>query len=172
MSLVGKRWRIDLVEDCQIDFNLLYNHVSSPNCGAIHTFSGTIRDTDVSPSSLEQPGHLVAIKGIRYEAYCAMVLKQLEQIIQHKLTSVGADPNSRLAVGLRLGFVPAGEVSIVICASSTGRRFSHQCTMDLLDEIKSKAVIWKKIVYNDGREQWDSEAKSEATWLSQRDGPK
>ena len=146
-----------------IDFNLCYRFVMSPTCGAIHTFTGSIRDTDLRRGHCEK--QVAPIKGIYYEAYVSMLRKQLARIVDEVLNSESADLNARLAIGIRLGFVPVGEASIVICVSSTGRLFSQQCTMHILKEIKSSAPIWKKIIFDDGEGQWDLEEKSEAHWL-------
>lgn len=151
--------------------------VSSVKCGAINTFSGTIRDLDLD----ESINQLVPIKAILYESHTSMASKQISKIVNETINpeltpnasdtdEPGAtppyDPNARAYVAIRLGTVPVGEASIIICVSSTGRDVSHQAVMRILKEIKSSVVIWKKIVFDDGREKWMDDGRSEAFWVS------
>ena len=153
-----------LVYDEPIQLSVAYEFCRSPRCGAIHTFSGTIRDTDLTRPFENK--NKSPIRGIHFEAYDGMLMKQLNQIGAQILNQNDGDESARLAIVMRLGFVPVAESSLIICASSTGRNFSHQSIMRALEQIKSQAVVWKRLVLADGREQWDLEQKSEAQWLS------
>lgn len=138
--------------------------VSSLKCGAIHTFSGTIRDTDVVDASAT-PQPIVAIE---YEAYESMISGQISSIVDSTINQPASSPqdsNSRAHVAVRLGRVAIGEASIVICVSSTGRMFSHKATLQILERIKSLVTIWKRIIFADGSQAWDSISKSESAWL-------
>lgn len=138
----------------------------SPKCGAISTFSGTIRDTDFK-SSKTISHQLEPILGIYYETYQAMATEQIEEIVNDLITKQSdlVDPNSRVYIGIRLGFVPAGETSLIICVSSTSRGFAHDATMTILEKIKSTVVIWKKISFENGDVEWADTSKSNAYWL-------
>jgi molybdopterin synthase catalytic subunit len=70
----------------------------------------------------------------------------------------------------RLGCVAVGETSILIACSSTHRNEAHDMVMKLLNDIKAKVPIWKKINFIDSNSdsnkssEWSD--KSEAFWLN------
>lgn len=153
------------------ELNLLegVDFVSSTKCGAINTFSGTIRDTDIKST---KSGTYLPIVALHYEAYESMAIRQIYEILRETMrllnaTNDGVDMNSKAYVGLRLGRVPVGEASLVICVSSTGRLQSHKATLMILERIKSSVAIWKKIIFSDGTEEWADDSKSEAIWLKE-----
>lgn len=164
-----KRFRLVFSQDDPLNLIEGIEFVRSPKCGAINTFSGTIRDTDLSSTSrTKQP-----IQAIHYDVYKTMARNQIwaivGEILEPKSKECPRDPNARVFVGLKFGLVPIGESSVVICVSSTGRHFSHKATMSILERIKSDVAIWKKIIFADGHEQWDDLEKSEAHWLGKKE---
>lgn len=169
-SIIGQDFKVNLKCDEKLDLCEGIAFVKSPKCGAIQCFIGTIRDSDVSSSeSSGDQVQLEPIKAIRYEAYEMMALKQMAEIVQRTLdveppNGCSLDHNARAMVSARLGLVPVGEEAIMICVSSTSRKFSYEATMSILNEIKRTVTIWKKIVFSDGREEWDALHKSEAAW--------
>lgn len=171
MSINDKNYSIQFVRNESLDLSKGVQFVSSSKCGAISTFSGTIRDTDLKLGNNE----LEPIEAIWYEAYESMASKQIEGIIRELVfsppddkwprPSAETDPNCRVYVALRLGLVPPQEAAVIICVSSTGRTISHWATLAILEQIKSSVAIWKKIHFTDGRQEWAGECKSEASWL-------
>lgn len=165
-----KCYSIAIGHDERLDFNEGIKYVGSDKTGAINCFIGTIRDTDTKIGSVVS----LPIKAIFYEAYEAMMLKQVSEIIELTLQSQSqeghvaddADRINRVYVAIRLGLVEVGEASIFISVSSTRRHTSHRATMKILEKIKSSVVIWKKVIYSDGSEHWAGADKSEASWLN------
>lgn len=49
----------------------------------------------------------------------------------------------------RTGHVPVGQSSILIATSSPHRQESHSAVMEVLNEVKSKVPVWKKVIYSD-----------------------
>lgn len=137
--------------------------VSTPKCGALFTFSGVVRDTDTryGETSVIEP-----IKGIYYEGYKPMVMKETEKIVscvvsgrEIKTNSENCmhltDLESRCWVSICIDcFVPAGMPHVIICLSSQRRDYGHSAIMYLLEEFKIKTPIWKKIVFADDHEEW------------------
>lgn len=157
--------RIVIIKDKRLNVQEGIDFVSSPKCGAINTFLGTIRDAEVDSSD---PNNSSTIKGIHYEAYESMAMRQILEIINDTIAvdhETKVDSNCKVYVGIRLGEVPVGEASILICVSSTGRACSHKAVLMILEKIKSLATIWKKIIFADGTERWADIVKSEAFWL-------
>lgn len=74
----------------------------------------------------------------------------------------------------RTGHVLVGHPSILIATSSPHRHESHSAVMDILNEVKSKVPVWKKVIYSVGNTEsavrngdhchWSD--KSEAFWLN------
>lgn len=91
-----------------------------------------------------------------------MAVKVMEDIVRKQLDSIG-DEYHRVYVCHRLGQVSLGEQSILIAVSSPHRSSSHQMVMQILNEIKSKAPVWKKVCFDNGDSDWSN--KSEAFWL-------
>ncbi|KAI8990512.1 Molybdopterin biosynthesis MoaE [Trametes punicea] len=72
---------------------------------------------------------------------------------------IGASPLIRSAVHHRLGAVPVGEPSIVIAVSSPHRKEAFMACELILEEVKTKAQIWKREFYEGEREE-DAEWKA------------
>lgn len=138
-----------------LNVNNAVNFVSSPQCGAISLFIGATRATESERDSRR-------LTHLDYEAYGDMAIQQMKEIIM-QLTS----DNSvcKCYVMHRLGTVPVGEASIMIACSSAHRKEAHETVMTILNNIKARVPIWKKINYASGCEWSD---KSEAFWLKEK----
>lgn len=82
-----------------------------------------------------------------------------------------SDSLHRIYIAHRLGEVRLGQSSILIGVSSPSRSSSHQMVMDILNKIKQKVPIWKKICYEDPNSGQTSEFwsdNSEAFWLNSK----
>lgn len=80
------RFRIVLTKD---PLNILdgINFVKSQRCGAINTFLGTVRDTDLKKSDclISTPARYSPIVALEYEAYCPLAFKQLISIVKMQI---------------------------------------------------------------------------------------
>lgn len=160
-------YRVSIHQDESLDYNTGLKFVASTKCGAVNCFIGIIRDTD----SKIGVGLDLPIRAIVYEAYETMLVKQVLEIMQSTIKNHGHGDlvedvsDCRAYVAIRLGRVDVGEASILIAVSSPRRHFSYRATMSILEKVKASAVMWKKIIYSDGSEQWAGSHKSEASWL-------
>ncbi|KAK7259945.1 hypothetical protein RIF29_25579 [Crotalaria pallida] len=132
---------IEILENLNaIDIAKYMNYVSTPQAGAIATFSGTTRDTFEGKTVTE----------LRYEAYVPMAIR----CIKFVCSSARASWNLHsIAVVHRLGTVPVGETSVFIAVSSVHRADALEACRFMIDEIKATVPIWKKEVYSNG-EVW------------------
>lgn len=112
---------------------------------------------------------------LSYECYEPMAIKVMEEVCREAMTAAGEElasgPSShpsasapargvsRVAVVHRIGVVPVGEASIVIMASAPHRLASIRCVEYIIDNVKARAPIWKREIYDDG-----SEWKENAEW--------
>ncbi|KAG2285015.1 hypothetical protein Bca52824_044619 [Brassica carinata] len=118
-----------LEEGHKVDIAKYFDYVSTPQAGAIATFSGTTRDTFEGKTVME----------LRYEAYVPMATRYLSSICASARSNWDIH---KIAVAHRLGPVLVGETSVFVAVSS----------------LKASVPIWKKEVYANG-EVWKENAE-------------
>lgn len=64
----------------------------------------------------------------------------------------------------RLGVVPVGEESILICVSAPHRTAAWRAGEEALERIKERVEVWKLERFGDG------DGSGEAVWRANRDG--
>lgn len=106
--------------------------VGHRDCGAIATFSGTVRE-----HSEGRP----PIVAVEYEAYREHLGGRLTAIA--RATRVRWPDLRRLALIHRLGRLEVGEASVFIAASAPHRKEAFDATRYLIDTVKASAPIWK-----------------------------
>lgn len=131
-----------------IDVQKVIETASSLGAGAVNVFIGTVRNN----------AHGKNVLWLEYEAYETMVVNEVRKIIDeasHKWPLLG------WAISHRIGTLKPGEVAVAIAVSSPHRKDSFKACQFIIDELKEKAPIWKKEVFEDG-EEWVS-ARPDAT---------
>jgi MoaE-MoaD fusion protein len=106
-------------------------------CGALVTFTGTIRDYS--------EGHKVLF--MEYEAYHEMAYK--------KLAEIAAEVRDRwkplnIAISHRVGRLEVGDVALVVAVGSPHRKEAFEACQYTVDRIKEIVPIWKKETREDG----------------------
>jgi molybdopterin synthase catalytic subunit len=124
-----------------IDYHALTEQVRLPNCGAVVTFLGTVRDLTGSKETI----------ALDYEAYGGMAEKKMEEIEQ--------DTRSRWLVGEmvmvhRIGRLEVGEVSVAVALSCPHRAQAFEACRHAIDRLKELVPIWKKENWADGKTEW------------------
>ena len=119
----------------------LTESVRRPNCGAVVTFLGTVRDLT---------GEQVTV-ALDYEAYPGMAEK--------KLTEIEADTRGRWAVGEmaivhRLGRLAVGEISVAVAVTCPHRAEAFAACKHAIDRLKELVPIWKRDNRADGTAHW------------------
>ena len=104
--------------------------------GAVVVFWGAVRATEEGRE----------IAGIDYEANRAMA--------EHQMQIVGTSAAEKFAtreifMRHRIGFVPAGEPSVVIRVTSGHREAAFAASQWIMDELKRVVPIWKHPVFKD-----------------------
>lgn len=120
----------------RIDLEALIEMVSSNACGAIVTFSGTVRDTEEGR----------ALAALSYEHHEQMTLPEIEKILAEAL---GQFDILRSACVHRTGEVPVGEASVVVVVSAGHRGAAFDACEFIMDKLKQSVPIWKSPVYVD-----------------------
>ncbi len=129
------------VSDRPIDPGALVREVGGPPSGAIALFLGTVRD--------HSPGRQ-GITHLEYEAYETHVVTRIEEIVQE---AAARWPVNGVVVEHRVGRVELTEASVVVAVACAHRAEAFEAARYLIDELKSRAPIWKKEVWPEG-EAW------------------
>jgi molybdopterin synthase catalytic subunit len=124
-----------------IDHVALTESVRRPNCGAVITFLGTVRDLT---------GEQVTV-ALDYEAYPGMAEKKLAEI---EADTRGRWPVGELAIVHRLGRTAVGEVSVVVAISCPHRAEAFAACKHAIDRLKELVPIWKREHGPAGSTEW------------------
>jgi molybdopterin synthase catalytic subunit len=126
---------------------------ANPECGALVTFSGLVRD-------LDQGRH---VESLILEHYPGMTESSLEKIIHQ---AEERWPILDVTVIHRIGELKAGEQIVFVAVASLHRQAAFSACEFIMDFLKTRAPFWKKCRDENG-ESW-VEAKSSDTEASQR----
>ena len=129
-----------VIQEGPIDVAALIAHVQGPDHGGLTLFLGSTRDTEAGAEVL----------GLEYEGYLELAVSETARICAETVSRFGA----RVAVGHRLGYVPAGEPSVAVAASTAHRSESFAACRYAIDEIKVRVPIWKRVIRADGQQVW------------------
>lgn len=130
---------------CEITFEPLdvariARRVVPPNCGAIVTLDGFVRQFTKGRETLY----------LEYEGYEPMAISEMRKLIEAARAQFEIE---HVGVVHRLGRLEIGETSVVIAVAAAHRRHAFEACEWLIKELKRTVPIWKKEVYADG-ETW------------------
>ena len=129
-----------LLQSDPIEIADVVRRVADRGCGAIATFSGTVRD------SFEDRRVLF----LEYEAYDAMARRVLEEIATELRRRHAI---ARLAIVHRTGRLDVGETSVAIAVSAPHRAAALAACAEGIESLKARLPIWKKEHF-EGGEVW------------------
>lgn len=133
-----------------IDPQKVIDTACSLGAGAVNVFIGTVRNNANGKNVL----------WLEYEAYESMAVAEIKKITDeasHKWPLLG------WGVSHRIGTLKPGEVSVVVAVATPHRRDSFEACQFIIDNLKEKAPIWKKEVFEDGEEWISASPKSVTT---------
>jgi molybdopterin synthase catalytic subunit len=135
MEEIRKRFEITTQP---IDVAEVVARVSAPDCGAIVTFIGAVRDNNYGRQ----------VEYLEYDAYSEMAEEQLELIGSE---IVERWPATRgVSIVHRIGRQNVGEISVVIAIAAGHRAGTFDAARYAIERIKEIVPIWKKEVSPDG----------------------
>ena len=120
------------VGDDVIEVSSLVDEVVRPDSGASVLFLGTVRD------------HSDAADGVthlEYEVYPEQVAPKIREIVDE---AAERWPVLSVVVEHRSGTVNLGEASVAVAVSSGHRADAFAAAQFIIDELKTRAPIWKK----------------------------
>ncbi len=116
--------------------------VSSPDCGGIGVFVGTVRESAAVASNEDK-----RVQRLEYEAHPQLAEKQLRQVAEE----AAAKWDLRKVVAVhRTGICELGEATVVVACSAPHRTDALEACRYMIDTIKATVPIWKAEVYADG----------------------
>ena len=119
----------------------LIMRLQHPDCGAIATFSGTVRQHNDDRKVIQ----------LHYQSYKTLAVKEGNKILgeaKKQFNIVNA-----LCVH-RVGDLNIGETAVWIGVNAGHRDASFNACRYIIDEIKTRVPIWKKEIYVDGDSGW------------------
>jgi molybdopterin synthase catalytic subunit len=131
---------VSLTHD-SIDHRALTEQVRRPNCGAIVTFLGTVRDLTDGKVTV----------ALDYEAYPDMAEKKMAEIERETRERW---PVGEMIMVHRLGHLDVGDVSVAVAVSCPHRNQAFEACRFAIDRLKELVPIWKKENWADGTTEW------------------
>jgi molybdopterin synthase catalytic subunit len=105
--------------------------IRSSRCGGLVLFLGSVRN----------PSDGRKVTGLRYEAYPEMARRTMEKIVRRARERWNL---GNIAVIHRVGWLAAGEISLLIAVSAPHRKEAYRSSRFILEELKREVPIWKK----------------------------
>ena len=125
----------------RIDYHALTEQVRRPDCGAVVTFLGTVRDLTDGKVTV----------ALDYEAYPGMAEKKMAEIERDTRERW---PVGEIAIVHRLGHLDVGDVSVAVAVSCPHRAEAFEACRYAIDRLKELVPIWKKENWADGTTEW------------------
>jgi len=123
-----------------IDLATLALSVAAPERGAQVTFTGIVRNHHAGRE----------VVSLVYSAYAPMA----EEICAELVREAEQRWSVQVALSHRLGELAIGDVAVAIAVSSQHRGVAFDACRWLIDELKTRAPIWKHERYADGTAAW------------------
>ena len=117
-------------------------HQSKTNIGAHHIFLGQVRN------DLVKRKEVVAIE---YSAYIEMAEKEIHRIREEAFEKFDV---ICMHIYHSLNVVKVGEVCLFVFVSSAHRDASYKASRFIVEELKAKAPIFGKEIFNDESHTW------------------
>ena len=116
--------------------------IASKENGAESIFVGKVRN--------KNDGREVV--AVTYDAHDQAVIKSFQSICNNAKNKF--DENAKIFLEHAKGYVPVGEISILIAVGSGHRDAEFKICRNILEEVKHQYPIWKKEHYLDVKEEW------------------
>lgn len=123
--------------------------VRSDADGAVVAFLGVARERSADGRG---------VTGLSYEAYPALALPQIREIVAEAERRFAP---CRIACLHRIGKLALGEASVAIAAAAPHRAAAFDACEFVIDELKTRVAIWKQEHYSDGGAEWRANASAE-----------
>ena len=130
------------VEDEKISSEKAKKFITSDKNGAESVFIGRVRNENTGKE----------VTAVSYDAHDLAVIKSFKSICADAINKF--DKSAKVFLEHAKGYVPVGEISILIAVGSGHRDEAFKICRYVLEEVKHQSPIWKKEHYIDGEEEW------------------
>lgn len=134
----------------------VYQKVVRREAGAVTTFVGTVRELTHGRKTLF----------LEYEAYEAMAVKKLDQIVAEMTERW---PGVQAAITHRIGHLEISDIAVAIAVSSPHRPEAYEANRYAIERIKEIVPIWKKEHWEDG-EEWIGNQRGTKEYIEGKPG--
>ena len=114
---------MDRIVSEAIDCRAIIDEVTGEDRGAVLTFAGTVRNTNLGRT----------VRAIDYHAYESMACKELEKL---ELETTDRWPGVKIRIVHRIGRLELGEASVFIAAAGAHRDESFAALRHAIDRLK------------------------------------
>jgi len=123
----------------------LSNWVVRPNCGAVVTFSGIVRDHSSSREN---------VIALEYETNAAMAEQRLHDVVDEARKRWPT--LERIVVHHRIGRVELSVSTVVVAVSAPHRDVAFEAARFCIDALKASVPMWKRELW-EGGSAWSDE---------------
>jgi molybdopterin synthase catalytic subunit len=121
--------------------------VTLPECGAVVTFTGTVREYSV-PAGGSRVGQVTAID---YEAFAGHAVTRMREVAEAALDRW--PQTRRIALIHRTGLVATGEAAVLVAVSAGHRVQAFLAAQFCIDVLKAAVPVWK-LEHRHEQESW------------------
>ena len=130
------------IEEEEISSKKAKEFILSEKNGAETIFIGRVRNEN----------NRKKVIAVTYDVHEQMVIKSFDSICNDAKNQF--DKRAKIFLEHAKGYVPVGEISILIAVGSGHRDEAFKICRYILEEIKHQSPIWKKEHYAEGKEEW------------------
>lgn len=135
------------LDDGPLPVELATRWAARPDCGAVVSFSGLVRD-----HSEGRPG----VSHLEYEAYAEEALPRIAALVEEARRRWPVLGN--VACLHRVGGLDVGEPAVVVAVGAPHRQEAFEAARWVIDTLKRTVPIWKRETWEDG-EAWGADSE-------------
>ena len=125
-----------------IDAQAVIAGMEEPAAGAVAAFVGLVRCSSRS-------GREGSVERLEYEAYVPMAERVIQEILLEAESKFGILHG---VVEHRIGVLSVGDVAVAVAVATPHRAAAFDACRYVIEELKQRAPIWKREVFQDGAE--------------------
>lgn len=114
-----------------------YDFVTSPSCGGIALFVGTVRNLTKNKE----------VTLLDFSSYQSMALKEMQKIADQALLNFDI---LKIVIHHAEGKLQIGDIPVIIAVSAPHRKAAFKACQFAIDTLKETVPIWKKEHFIDG----------------------
>jgi molybdopterin synthase catalytic subunit len=130
------------VTEQPLDLSAIIASASTPDCGGIGVFIGTVRTSAAAPGHPDTP-----VVRLDYEAHPSLAPERMRAIAEEAANKWTLEC---ISAWHRTGSCDLGAPTVVVACGAAHRGDALQACRWMIDTIKTTVPIWKREVYADG----------------------